>query len=56
MPFKGCMDPRIDRSGSVRDFQNFGGPGPVLGFEILPGPGPWIPALVRGSRSWSVDP
>ena len=45
-----------DRSGSVRDFQNFSGPGPVLGFEILPGPGPWIPALVRGSRSWSVDP
>ena len=41
--FQKMQGPRIDRSGSVRDFPNFGGPGPVLGFEIFPGPGPWIP-------------
>ena len=33
-------DPGTDRSGSVRDFQNFVDPGPVRDFEIFIGPGP----------------
>ena len=33
-------DPGTDRSGSIRDFQNFVDPGPVQDFEISIGPGP----------------
>ena len=33
-------DPGTDRSGSIRDFQNFVNPGPVQDFEIFIGPGP----------------
>ena len=33
-------DPGTDRSGSIRDFQNFVDPGPVQDFEISIGPVP----------------
>ena len=33
-------DPGTDRSGSIRDFQNFVNPGSVRDYEIFIGPGP----------------
>ena len=63
----GPPGPGTYRSESVRDFQNFVGPGPVPGFEIFLGSGPsWSgiskiasvmvragPGFLKFSRSWS---
>ena len=43
----GPPGPVTNRSDSVRDFQNFVGPGPVRDLEIFLGPGP-VPGFFPG--------